>query len=106
MEIWLALLGAPVLALADQVIAYAAVGWACRSGHDLAVPAIHAALLVATALTAWPAWRLWRATREPLEEKARGRHFLAGMGLACAALSVLVIAAMGFTAGFIDPCVR
>jgi len=107
MNIWFALLAAPALALDDQVIAYAAVGWACSHERIAAVHAIHGFFLVATALGVVPAWNLWSATRSGSggETLAR-RHFLAGIAVAAAALSVLVIAAMWMPTWVIAPCIN
>jgi len=105
MRIWYALLLAPTLALADQVIAYAAVGWSCAHERALVVHAIHVLFLLATAASLVPAWRLWNATRASADETARRQHFLGGLAIASAALSVLVIAAMWLTAWVIAPCI-
>jgi hypothetical protein len=105
MRIWPALLLAPALALADQVVAYAAVGWSCAHERAIAIHAIHAAFLAGTATTLVPAWRALRAARGHADEPARRRRFLAGLALASAALSLLVIAAMWLTTWFIPPCV-
>jgi hypothetical protein len=106
MSIWLALLLAPTLALADQVIAYAAVGWACAHERSVVVHAIHALFLVAAAASLWPAWRLWTATRARADESAERRHFLGGLAIASGALSVLVIAAMWMPTWVIGPCIE
>ena len=105
MRIWPALLLAPVLALADQAIAYAVVGWSCEHGRAIVVHAIHAAFLVAAATSVVPAWRAWRDSLGRAGEAAQRQHFLGGLAIASAALSVLVIAAMWLTAWFIAPCV-
>jgi hypothetical protein len=105
MRIWLALLLAPALALADQLIAYAAVGWSCTHERAIVIHAIHAVFLVATAASLAPAWRVWSASRGRADEAAQRQHFLGGLAIASAALSVLVIAAMWLTAWVIPPCV-
>jgi len=105
MSIWFALLLAPTLALADQVIAYAAVGWSCAHQQPVVVHAIHALFLVAAAAGLWPAWRLWTATRTGADEAAQRRHFLGGLAIAAAVLSVLVIAAMWMPTWVIGPCI-
>src|SRR5436190_22168679 len=106
MNIWLALLVAPTLALADQVIAYAAVGWSCAHERAVVVHAIHALFLVAAAASVLPAWRLWKATRADADEAGQRRHFLGGMAIASGALSVLVIAAMWMPTWVIGPCIQ
>ena len=106
MSIWFALLVAPTLALADQVIAYAAVGWACTHERTVIVHAIHALFLVAATASLWPAWRLWTATYANADETAKRRHFLAGLAIASGALSVLAIAAMWMPTWVIAPCIE
>src|SRR5206468_2732051 len=96
MNIWLALLAAPTLALTDQLVAYSTVGWACAHDRIVVTHAVHALCLVATALSVVPAWRLWSATRAGGNEAVVRRHFLAGMAMASGALSALVIAAMWY----------
>jgi len=105
MRIWYALLLAPTLALADQVIAFAAVGWSCAHERAVVVHAIHALFLLATAPSLVPAWRLWNSTRASANETTQRQHFLGGLALASAALSVFVIAAMWLTAWVIAPCI-
>jgi len=105
---WFALLVVPLLALADQTIAFAAVGWACAHQQHVVVHAVHALFLAAALVGTGAAWQYWRAT-EPAasggEPPAR-RHFLAGLATASAALSVLVIAAMWLTAWVVPPCIH
>jgi len=105
MRIWMPLLLAPTLALADQVVAFAVVGWACAHDRAIAVHAVHALFLAATAVTLLPAWFDWNASRGRADETARRQHFLGNLALATAALSVLVIAAMWLTTWVIPPCV-
>ena len=105
MRIWMPLLLAPTLALADQVVAFAAIGWACAHDHAIAIHAIHALFLVVTAVTLVPAWLVWVASRGRADETARRQHFLGNLALATAGLSVLVIAAMWLTTWVISPCV-
>ena len=45
MRTWFALLGAPVLALMNQSVSYATVGWSCAHRHPLALHAVHGAVL-------------------------------------------------------------
>ena len=105
MRIWMPLLLAPTLALADQVVAFAAVGWACAHDRAIVIHAIHGLFLVATAVTLVPAWFTWVASRGRADETARRQHFLGNLALATAALSVWVIAAMWLTTWVIAPCV-
>ena len=105
MRIWIPLLLAPALALADQFAAFATVAWSCAHERAIAIHAIHAVFLLATAASLAPAWRARGASRGRAGEAAQRQHFLAGLALASAALSVLVIAAMWLTAWVIAPCV-
>lgn len=106
MRIWPALLLAPVLALADQVVAFAVLGRACAQGQALYVHAVHVVFLVAAAATLPAAWRAWRASRVRRSACGERESFLAGLAVGAAALSVLVIAAMSLPTWSIGPCVR
>jgi hypothetical protein len=108
MRIWFALLAAPILALADQSIAYATLDWACAHQNGFVVHVVHLPFLVATAAGTVMAWQLWRATL-PVHsgnETVARRHFLAGLGVGSGALSVLVIVAMWVPAWVLPSCVR
>jgi len=106
MRIWPALLLAPALALADQVVAFAVVGRACAQGQSVYVHAVHAVFLVAAAATLPSAWRAWTASRARRSVPGEREAFLAGLAVGAAALSVLVIAAMSLPTWSIGPCVR
>jgi hypothetical protein len=106
LKIWFALLAAPILALMDQAISYATVGWACAHQHATAVHAVHVFFFVAAAASVMPAWQLWSETRigRASNEAVARRHFLAGVAVAVGALSVLVIASMWMPTWIIAPC--
>jgi hypothetical protein len=106
MRIWLALLVAPMLVLADQSIAYATSGWECARQYLFAVHALHAAVLVATLFTTVLAWRYWRQTDAGARNDASlaVRHFLAGLAIASGAFSSLVVAAMWIPTWGLSPC--
>lgn len=106
MRIWPALLLAPALALADQVIAFAVIGWACARGQPVAVHVVHVAFFVAALATLPPAWRAWKESRTSRVPAGERESFLAGVAVGCAALSALVIAAMSLPPWVIGPCVR
>src|SRR5204863_8572883 len=93
MRIWFALLAAPLLALADQAIAYATAGWGCANQNVLAMQLVHAGFLAAVLAGTVAAWRKWRATRAGGQTGSPWivRHFLAGLATASGALSALVI---------------
>ena len=106
MRTWFALLGAPLLALADQSISYATVGWSCAHQHTLVVHAVHGVFLAAIVIGTRFAWHLWRETRALRaqgEEPAR-RHFMAGLAAASGALSALVVGAMWLPVWILSPC--
>ncbi len=84
MNIWFGLLVAPLLALADQVVSYATVDWACSHGSAAALHAVHASFLAATALGTIAAWRLGSGVRRGTarDEAVAQRRFLAALALA------------------------
>ena len=104
MRTWFALLVAPLLALADQSVAYATTGWACAHQQSIAVHGVHFVFLVCVIAATVMAWRLWRARAPGAGESAARRHFLAGLATASGALSVLLIAAMWYPSWVLSPC--
>ncbi len=107
MRIWLALLVAPLLALADQTIAFALVGPGCAAQTTLVLHASHALFLVLAIAVAVAAWRRWLETATARVEHGEGtvqRHFLAGIATTVAALSAAAIAAMWLPTWLISPC--
>jgi hypothetical protein len=106
--IWFALLVAPILALADQAVALSMTVWACRGQHALALHVVHTAFALATAAATLLAWRRWResATGTAASEATARRHFLAGMALGVAALSLLVIVAMWVPTWLLSSCLQ
>ena len=106
MRTWFALLGAPLLALADQSVSYATVGWSCAHQHTLVAHAVHGVVLAAVVIGTLLAWQLWHETRPVRvqgEELAR-RHFMAGLAAASGALSALVVGAMWLPVWILGPC--
>lgn len=106
MRIWLALLAAPILMLADQSIAYGTAGWSCAEQNRIALHAVHAVFFAATAVFTWMAWRRWRGSvpAPQGDEAVAARHFLAGIAMASGAFSTLVIAAMWLPNWVLSPC--
>ena len=107
MKIWLALLAAPVLALMDQVVSFATVGWACAHQHGVAVHAVHALFLVAAMASTVPAFQLWngmRADPRSGDETVARRHFLASVAVGVGTLSVVIIASMWMPTWVIAVC--
>ena len=106
MRSWLALIVAPLLALLDQSVSFAAVDWACAHQNAIVVHAAHAVFLVLTVGTAVAAWQLWREPGlAPAGEAPARRRFVAGIAAAMAALSALTIAAMWIATWMLAPCV-
>ena len=108
MRTWPALLLAPCLALADQSVAYALVGWSCASQNHTAAQLVHAAFLIATLATLIPAWRSLRRARAhdavyagPNDSRAR---VLAQSALLVGALSAAMIVAMWIPQWLLSPC--
>jgi len=67
MRVWPAFL-APLLALADQSVAYALVPWACGTQNVHAIHWVHLAFFLAAVMATVPAWadaRQYRATMTP-----------------------------------------
>jgi hypothetical protein len=108
MRVWIALLVAPVLALADQGIAFATASWACEHQNALAAHVVHATFLAATLAATAAVWQLWRETRriETADETLVRRHFVAGLATASGALSALAIAAMWIPTWVLAPCIN
>ena len=108
MTIWLALLVAPILALADQATALSMTAWACRGGHGLALHLVHAAFAGATAATIPLAWSSWRAssTAPAVDETIERRRFFARMAIGVSALSLLVIVAMWSPTWVLSSCLQ
>ena len=106
MRIWVALLVAPLLALTDQSVAFAVVGWACAHQSAYAIHVVHLLFLLLTAACAvFAAWQ-WRAAARADadgESVARAR-FLVPLATASAVFSVLAIAAMWLPTWLIASC--
>ena len=108
MAIWLGLIVAPLLALADQTVAFALVGPGCATQTTLVLHASHAIFLALAVAAMVVAWRKWQETTAPFEGSAdavRQRHFLAGVAMTVAALSAAAIVAMWIPTWLISPCV-
>lgn len=108
MRIWLALIVAPLLALADQLLALTLVGWTCSHQSTAPLHASHLVFLVMTALAAAAAWHAWRESAvAPASggEPALQLRFLAGVATIVAALSAVAIAAMWIPTWMISSCI-
>jgi hypothetical protein len=106
MRIWLALIVAPLLALADQAVAFSMVGWACAQQSPALLHASHTLFLALTTVSAVVACLHWRETSSTgMREAARQIRFLAGIATAVAMLSAAAIAAMWIPTWMIRPCI-
>ena len=104
MKIWYSLLLAPLLALADQSVAFATSGWACSHQHAPVVHAVHALFLAAIVMGTVASWRYQRSMPPRAPEPVASRHFLAGLAAASGALSALVVLAMWLPTWALSPC--
>jgi hypothetical protein len=105
MRIWFALLVVPLLALTDQSVAFALVGWECEHQSTVLLHASHAFFLAVAIGGAVVAGRRWHETRATRANGARQRRFLAGVATTIAALSALAIAAMWIPTWLISSCI-
>ena len=100
-----ALIVAPLLALADQSVAFALVGWACAHGSAALLHATHAVFLVLTLVLA-------AGARQVAAHAVPGRRgaglqlrFLGGVAAAVALLSAVAIAVLWIPTWMIPACV-
>jgi len=108
MAIWLGLIIAPLLALADQTVAFALVGPGCASQSTALLHASHALFLALAIVAMVAAWRMWLKTAAVAATDGGGalqRHFLAGVATTVAAVSAAAIAAMWIPTWLISPCI-
>jgi hypothetical protein len=104
MRIWLALLVAPLIALADQSVNLALASWACAERLEWAAHLSHGATLLLTLAATGLAWSAWREQPRGGREPHASRRFLAGIAIASAALSASTIAAMWIATWMLSPC--
>ena len=107
MRIWFALIGAPLLALTDQSVAFALVGWACAHQSAALAHAPHVFFLAVTAGCTFAAWQSRRGTTSASStpSAAGEQQFLARLATVIAALSTLAIMAMWIASWMISPCI-
>ena len=106
MHIWPAMLLAPFLALADQGVAYAMVGWACRSQHVLPLHLVHGFFFAATLATLVAPWRVLEKhpSHSFMGSEDDGPDVLAMAAIGVAVLSAGAIFAMWMPHWFLSPC--
>ena len=106
MHIWPAMLLAPLLVLVDQSLAYAMVGWACRSQHLLPLHLVHLVFLAATLATCIAPLKVLKG--HPLHafmgSEDDGPDVLAVSSVGVALLSAVTILAMWLPQLFLSPC--
>jgi len=102
--LWPALIVAPLLALADQSVAYALAPWLC--GHQQAGlgHAVHTAFLVAIVITAVPAWAAARVLASHEKTSREGRPMLAVVASLVALLSIVIVVALWIPQWVLSPC--
>jgi hypothetical protein len=106
MRTWPALVAAPLLALADQSVAYAFVAWSCAEQNRVALHAVHLAFLAATLVTLVPEWRLLKPVAHTMHTGgSEDREVLMSLvAILVGAFSALVIVAMWVTNWVLSPC--
>ena len=107
MRMWVALIVAPLLALADQTVAFALVHSACAHQATWVVHLSHVVFLTIAATAAAGAWLQWRETAIAPDtgEATVQFHFLAGVATMVAVLSAVAIMAMWIPTWMISSCI-
>lgn len=108
MRTWPGIVLAPLLALADQSVAYALVQWGCHAQQFASLQWVHAVFLVATLATLIPAWpgamrREVPAAAMPGDTHDR-QHFMSLVSLMVGSLSALIIVALWIPQWVLSPC--
>ena len=106
MRVWPGLIAAPLLALADQQVAYTLVAWSCAEQNRVALHVVHLAFLVLALLTLVPELRFLRPIAHTVHTGGSQdrRVMLSLTALFVAVLSALVILAMWATNWILSPC--
>ena len=108
MRTWPGIVLAPVLALADQSVAYALVEWGCHAQQFATLQLVHLVFLLAALATLIPAWpgAMRPARPDPaLAGDNRDRHhFMSVVSLMVGSLSGLVIVALWIPQWVLSPC--
>lgn len=108
MRTWPGIVLAPLLALADQSVAYALVEWGCHAQQFATLQVVHLVFLVATLATLIPAWpgAMRPAVRDaslPGDSHDR-HHFMSVVSLMVGSLSALIIVALWVPQWMLSPC--
>jgi len=101
-----AIVGAPMVYLANESLSYAVVPWVCSTGH---IAVLHALSAIGLALVLAPlafGWRILRdTTRDDRSQPASLSRFLADIAIATTLLFALATILQWFTQFAIGPCV-
>ena len=104
MPIWPALILVPLLALADQSVAYALTPWLCARQNVLAGHVVHVVFLVAMVIASVPAWRAMRRLAPREKESSESAPVLALVGSLIALLSITILLALWLPQWVLSPC--
>lgn len=108
MRTWPGIVLAPLLALADQSVAYALVEWGCHAQQFATLQVVHLAFLVgalATLIPAWPgAMRPALADASLPGDNHERHHFMSVLSLMVGSLSALIIVALWIPQWVLSPC--
>lgn len=108
MSIWIALIIAPLLALADQSVAFSLVSWSCAHQSVLWIHLSHSMFLSLLLVTVFAVSRMWLRTRigaGGTTERLRQNHFLSGVAAVVASLSALAVIAMWLPTWIVSACI-
>ena len=108
MRTWPGIVLAPLLALADQSVAYALVEWGCHAQQFASLQYVHGVFLLATLATLVPAWpgamrRAAPGAARPGDTHDR-HHFMSVVSLMVGSLSALIIVALWIPQWVLSPC--
>jgi len=104
MAIWPALIVVPLLALADQSVAYALAPWLCAKQNALSGHVVHAVFLLAMIIASVPAWRAMRRLAPREKEASESAPVLAVVGSLIALLSITILFALWIPQWVLSPC--
>jgi len=108
MRTWPGIVLAPLLALADQSVAYALVEYGCHAQQYSTLQLVHVVFLLgalATLIPAWPGAMRPKVADRALPGDSHDRHhFMSMVSLMVASLSALAIVALWIPQWVLSPC--
>src|SRR6185503_7117524 len=108
MRTWPGIVLTPLLALADQSVAYALVEWGCHAQQFATLQVVHLVFLLgalATLVPAWPGAMRPSAPQAVLPGDNHDRHhFMSVLSLMVGSLSALIIVALWIPQWVLSPC--